>query len=191
MKLSACRRLSTAPMTGSWCRTIRITHWQTRLSARHSRNTVGRFNAGTPESPSFQILYLAEDFVSALFEVGALLGDRDRPINNPRLRTVPLLLSLQVILHHVADLTDQTQQRLIGTTEQELTGLWNRYDVGDAPTQRLGKVLFDRPDLEGFLAPSAAQPGARNLIVFPEKLVQGSKIELYNEESGQTERLKP
>ena len=112
-------------------------------------------------------------------------------MHNPDDRTVWLTLTFDVTLHHVADLTDAKQQRRIGTNLQELTGVWDAYfPVGTAPTQRLGQALFNTPQIEAFLAPSAARPGARNLILFPEKLVEGSRVEFFNDETRRVERLK-
>jgi hypothetical protein len=101
------------------------------------------------------------------------------------------VLPLNVSLEAVADLTDPTEQRRIGTSAQELTGKWDQYkESGRAPTQRLGAALFELPGLEGFLVPGAV-PGisGKNLIVFPEKLRARSRIEFRNPNSGRIERL--
>ncbi len=59
MKLSECRKLITRPLTGYWYRAVSHEHWATRLSARHTATVITRFNSGSIETPSHQVLYLA------------------------------------------------------------------------------------------------------------------------------------
>jgi hypothetical protein len=101
------------------------------------------------------------------------------------------VLPLNVSLETVADLTDPAEQRRIGTSAQELTGRWDQYkQTGMAPTQRLGAALFELPGLEGFLVPTAiAGISGKNLVVFPEKLKDRSRIEFRNPSSGRIERF--
>jgi hypothetical protein len=189
MRLSACRRLALGPLTGTWYRAIRQEHWETRLSARHTITATGRFSVGSPENPAYQILYLAQDHQLALFEVRAVLGSPKAPIPDPQMTWT--VLPLTVSLEAVADLTDPTEQRRIGTSAQELTGKWDLYEQsGRAPTQQLGAALFELPGLEGFLVPTAI-PGipSKNLVVFPEKLTARSRIEYRDPKSGRMERL--
>jgi hypothetical protein len=189
MRLSACRRLRLGPLTGTWYRAIRQEHWETRLSARHTITFTGRFSAGSPDDPTYQILYLSQDHQLALFEVRALGGSPAAPIPDPQITWT--VLPLKATLEAVADLTDPIEQRRIGTSAQELTGRWDEYQrAGLAPTQQLGAALFEIPGLEGFLVPTAV-PGisGRNLVVFPEKLKVRSRIEYHNPNSGRMERL--
>lgn len=189
MRLAACRRLRLGPLTGTWYRAIRQEHWKTRLSARHTITATGRFSAGSPADPAYQILYLAQDHQLALFEVRALGGSPEAPIPDPRMTWT--VLPLTVSLRAVADLTDPAEQGRIGTSAQELTGKWDQYThSGRAPTQHLGAALFDLPGLEGFLVPTAVLgiPGT-NLVVFPEKLHPESRIAFRNPHSGRIERL--
>ena len=189
MRLSACRRLELDPLTGTWYRAIQQEHWETRLSARHTMTATGRFSTGTPPNPAYQILYLAQDHQLALFEVRALGGSPEAPIPDPRMTWT--VLPLNVSLETVADLTDPAEQRRIGTSAQELTGRWDQYkQTGMAPTQRLGAALFELPGLEGFLVPTAiAGISGKNLVVFPEKLKDRSRIEFRNPSSGRIERF--
>ncbi len=91
----------------------------------------------------------------------------------------------------MADLTDPRGQKRIRTSEQELTGKWNRHGTaGAAPTQRLGAALFEVPGLEGFLVPTAVPAiSGTNLIVFPEKLTPPSRIGFWNPLTRRVERL--
>jgi hypothetical protein len=167
---------------------ISVVHWRTRLSTIHTKTIPTRFGAASPTHPAYQILYLAENQQVALFEVGALLGLPHDPIPNPRGSWITL--SLDVRLQAVTDLTSSSNRSLIKTTVQELTGDWLHHHAGDAPTQLLGAALFGAPGLEGFLTPSAKVAG-RNLVVFPEKMQQGSVITFQNYVNGKVESLRP
>jgi hypothetical protein len=150
------------------------------------------------------VLYLAEDHQVALFEVGALHG-HPLPEGNGMLLPNPqqawLLLNVRVVLQKVADLTRVSEQTLLSTTAQELTGDWRGYQkrqphdsvnqpVGTAPTQALGQALFAVRGLEGFRTISARRPSRRILVVFPEKLLPGSEIE-FADGMGHTHRIEP
>jgi hypothetical protein len=185
MRLSACRRLRLRPLTGTWYRALRLKYWETRLSTDHSRASKSRFSAATPANPLYRILYLGENHQVVIFEVGALLGDPHSPVANPKGSWA--ILSLQITLDHVADLSDESQQRLINTNHQELTGDWADA-AGVAPTQKLGAALHAVPGLEGFLYTSSRSRG-RNLVIFPSKLGYRSSIVFHNEISGEDESL--
>jgi hypothetical protein len=100
---------------------------------------------------------------------------------------------VSVVLHQVADLTQVSQQNLLQTTAQELTGDWKGYQyrtaptatiqapTGTAPTQDLGEALFSIAGLEGFRTLSAKLPYHRNLVVFPEKMFKGSRLEFRDD----------
>jgi hypothetical protein len=128
---------------------------------------------------------LGENHQVAIYEVGALLGDPNAPLSSPKGSWV--LMSLQVTLYHVADLCDASQQKLISTNDQELTGLWAN-SSGAAPTQQLGEALHAVPFLEGFVFPSS-RVGSRNLAIFPDKLDIRSSIIFQNDLDLKTERV--
>lgn len=98
-----------------------------------------------------------------------------------------MLMSLHVRLHHVADLCDPAQQKLISTNDQELTGVWANNPAA-APTQTLGAALHAIPDFEGFVFPSS-KAGSRNLAIFMDKLDKRSVINFNNELDRITENL--
>jgi hypothetical protein len=186
MKLSGCGKLTLSPLTGHWFRALNLKHWDTRLATSHTTSYRSRFSAATQASPGPRMLYLGENHQVAIFEVGALLGDPNLPISNPKGSWV--LMSLRVQLHHIADLSEPAQQKLIATNDQELTGVWANAG-GGAPTQKLGAALFAVPGLEGFIFPSA-RVGSRNLAVFMDKLGGKSALTFQNELTKQTEALK-
>jgi hypothetical protein len=140
----------------------------------------------------FEILYLADNPSCALYEVGAIFGPPTRPLANPY-KSKLIVIDVSVTLHSVADLTDRTQQKLLATSIQELTGVWDTYASGDAPTQQLGAALFATKNVEAFLAISAKMPPCKTLVVFPQKLLDGSELVFEDTmtRKGTTHRIAP
>lgn len=116
MKLSGCGKLVLSPRTGHWFRALNLKHWKSRLATNHTTTARSRFSAATPASPGPRMLYLGENHQVAIYEVGALLGDPNQPVSNPRGSWV--LMSLHVQLHRVADLSDPSQQKLINVVSK-------------------------------------------------------------------------
>jgi hypothetical protein len=190
MKLSACRRLTRRPIHAIWYRAIATKHWKTALQTEHTPPVTTRFSPGRAGRTPFEILYLAENPVVALYEVGAIVGPPERPVANPhQSKMVPIDVS--VLLQSVADLTDPSQQALLDISMQELTGNWDTYPPGGAPTQRLGAALYATRGVEGFLAISARMPPNKTLIVFPQKLRKGSELVFQDIITGKTHRIAP
>ncbi len=183
MKTGGCSRLMLRPETGTWFRALNLRYWISRLETNQSRTSRSRFSNASANSPLYRILYLGENHQVAIYEVGALLGNPNAPLSSPRGSWV--LMSLQVTLHHIANLCDPRQQRLIATNDQEMTGVWAN-NSGAAPTQQLGAALHAIPLLEGFVFPSS-KVGSRNLAVFPDKLDVRSSILFVNELDKKTE----
>jgi RES domain-containing protein len=181
VKLGNCRKLALSPIRGVWFRAIEPRHAATPLQTSQSVKNRSRFSPGPAAASPFEILYLAENPTTALFEVRAVLGLSTHPVVNPD-RTKNAIVDVQVKLQSVADLTDPAQLKLLDVSIQELTGNWNSYLAGDAPTQRLGAALFATKRVEGFLATSAPASSNRNLIVFPRKLLKGSDL-VFEDES--------
>lgn len=99
------------------------------------------------------------------------------------------VVHVKVVRQRVADLTRVSQQDLIERTAQELTGDWRGYQhrtaarasvqepVGTAPTQDLGQALLTTAGIDAFRTLSAKLAYPRNLLLFPEKMYQGSRLE--------------
>jgi len=185
MKTGGCARLSLRPETGTWFRALNLRYWKTRLNTDQSKASRSRFSNASASSPLYRIVYLGENHQVVIYEVGALLGNPNAPLSSPKGSW--MLLSLQVTLHHVADLCDSSQQKLISTNDQEMTGVWAN-SSGAAPTQQLGAALYAVPLLEGFAFPSS-RVRSRNLAIFPDKLDVRSSIIFLNELDMKTERL--
>src|SRR5439155_2275424 len=127
-----------------------------------------------PSDP-FEILYFGENPFVADFEVGAPLGSPWTPgslVPNPRGTWVSL--NVTVNLQSLIDVTSVSEQNLLESNVQELTGDWLGYrfrslftpvtaPTGKAETQRLGSALFRREDCEGFLFTSARVSCYQNL----------------------------
>ena len=135
MRLSRIARLDHGPRTGTWYRAVGLIHWKTPTSTDHSRTTSSRFSVASTIKPAYRTLYLGETHQVVLYEVEALLGPSTSPIPNPKGSW--LLTSLEVTLGSVVDLTSNAQQRIVGTNDQELTGVWKSSNT-PAPTQLLG-----------------------------------------------------
>jgi len=188
MNLGACRKLRLAPVVGVWFRTVELRFLEVSLNTSHTKETPSRFSGGPEASRPFEVLYLCENTLVSHFEVGALLGSHWDPASIlSRPGTAWADINVSVRLQFVADLTEPSQQQLLGVTVQEMTGDWQGYQLrsprapvplplGLAPTQQLGEALFRIPQLEGFFSVSAKVPDHRNLNVFPEKLQPGSQL---------------
>ena len=100
-----------------------------------------------------------------------------------------MAIGIHVRLQSVADLSIPGQQKLLGVSTQELTGVWDAFPPGEVPTQRLGSALFATDGIEGFLAISAKRPLSRTLIVFPQKLREGSELVFSDAITGKTHRI--
>ncbi|HEV3341588.1 MAG TPA: RES family NAD+ phosphorylase [Pirellulales bacterium] len=162
---------------------------QSALAFAHTSTRSSRFNEG---GGSFSTLYLSEDQLVALFEVEAVLG-------SPHTTWVPVpsgnwtILSVSVVLQSIVDLTQAATQASLATTAQELTGDWRGYRLRNAltsvpqpagvpaPTQELGAALYAVRGVEGFIAVSAKVPTRRNLVIFPDWLLPGSRLECRND----------
>lgn len=163
----------TFPKT-DWCRAVKDIYSKYPLSWQHSYNNETRFKSS---GVVFPVLYLAFDANTALLEVQALQGEDD-----PTQVTAPgwTIAKVAVSLDRVADLRTPSERAKVETTVQELTGDWVGYSHRTrasfvssnppAPTQKLGEMLYQRTDCQGFLTPSARNSRFPNLAVFPDKV---------------------
>jgi hypothetical protein len=182
-----------------WYRAVQTRHLTGKaLSTAHTRTISSRFSAGSilPTNLQFEILYLAENHHVALYEVQALLGNpfvTGGPFPHPSLTWT--ILPVNIRLNDVFDLTKVSEQSVLQTSAQELTGDWQGYQhrlsgksvkspTGRAPTQELGEELYHQAKIEGFLTISAKVPDQMVLIIFPERVRKnshrGSFVTFYN-----------
>ena len=203
MRLARVPKLACNLMIGTWFRTVVVSYLTTPLSTGHTRMRASRFHAATIAA-GFQILYLTEDHVTALFEVEAILGS---PFSSylPNAAGAFAILPVQVHLQAITDLTLPPTLRSIESSVQELTGDWKSYKhrnpamtlpLGNAttyrtevPTQQLGHALFQTSGIEGFVTYSARVSTKRNLVVFSTKLVAGSSVIYHDPATGHVSRI--
>lgn len=201
MKFAACAKLHRGPEIRTWYRALDPKYSHAPLASGHTVAVPSRYSPGPNAIQPIEILYFSENQLVALWEVEALLGSlhKGSVLANPA--QAWLTTNVQIQLQHVADLTSPAQQKLLGTTAQELTGDWEGYylrnpqtsvtgPVGTAPTQDLGEALFSMPGLEGFRVVSAKVPYQMNLIVFPQKLQKGSRLVYQDSATGKPHVLK-
>lgn len=203
MNLAACGALAQRPETGVWFRAIQPQFWTTSLATAQTTRIPSRFNAGANATAPFEILYLAENPMVALFEVQALFGTPTQPGGVfPHPRQAWITVNVTVQLQAVTDLTEVASMTAVATSAQELTGDWLGYQqrgpltsvpqpVGLAPTQALGAALWAVPGLEGFRTFSARLPYHSTLIIFPEKLQSGSAVTFHHPYTGQQYVIRP
>lgn len=203
MNAALSATLPTRAESGTWFRALQPHFLPTALHTSHTKTIPSRFNVGAAASPQFEVLYLAENHMVALFEVQALLGSPSTPGGVvPHPRRAWAIMNVNVNLRSVVDLTDPAAQAILASSAQELTGDWRGYQLrgsytsvtkptGIAPTQELGAALYATPGLEGFRTLSAKLPDQMVLVVFPQKLQPSSSVEFWNPATGQTHSITP
>jgi RES domain-containing protein len=198
MNLTPLPALPTVAVSSVWYRAVRPVHLATALATAHTVWVPGRYNAGRPGRPGFPILYLSEDNVTLLFEVGALVGS---PLPGGVTLPVPgavwRVIHVTVVLSAVVDLTDPGVLSTLGTSVQELTGDWRGYTYRpiagpsgppfwtDVPTQQLGHAPFAAGAVEGFISYSARFPTRQNLMIFRNGLRPTSSVQGMDPTTGQ------
>lgn len=186
MNFAAIAALPIRTARGSWYRAIQPQYWKSLLNTTHTSTIRTRFNPG---NAGFEIFYTGENHLVALLEVRALLGT---PMTAGVLAPSPLrrqwgILNVRVNLSKVVDLTTRSVQRQLRTSAQELTGDWEGYyyrnqmrpvpkPFSPAPTQRLGRELFQRGDVEAFITYSAKLAHHKVLVVLPQRIRPSSRI---------------
>lgn len=189
MNLSAVSLLPTSGENGVWWRAADIRYAASAIATGHTKSTPSRFYDPQSAVPQFPTLYLADNQIAAMFEIGALYGSPAAPGGAmPAPRGVWIVLSARVQLARVVDLSSVVGQATVQTSAQELTGDWKAYrqrgpstavpaPTGTAPTQELGEAIHrDGRRVEGLLTISAKMPFQKNLVVLPDNLSPGSSV---------------
>jgi RES domain-containing protein len=169
---TALRKVSVTSEHGPWVRSLAYQHLlgaPPGLSGKPqplwgggSKIHGARF---TPQS-SFDSIYVAEDPITALAEVWALVMLPNAPI--PVLSHPLVLVSLDGILHNLLDLTEAITLKTLSTTIQEVTGPWAT--SAHPPTQSLGQAAHDSGRITGIKYGSARNPQGVNIVVFPDRI---------------------
>ena len=173
---SALQGLQPTSLEQTFFRVIHAKYAATALSAVGSYRFGGRYNP----AGAFEVLYLADSPVTALEEVEALLRtDSDlKGIKGPP----RIMLSVECALQRVLQLHGEALQAL-GLTTKEVTAPWREsLRRNQAPvTHEIGRVSFERGDVEALLVPSAKNPATLNLAVFPDRLLKGSSLRVFDD----------
>ena len=190
MNLAVVAALPLKAETRTWFRAVNPRFLPNALETKHTTHIATRFSPGPLGLHPFEILYLAENHLVALFEVGALFGRPSPPGGLvPHPGRAWIIVNVTVQLQAVADLTQSLVQEALQVSAQELTGDWEGYQTrsfatsvtqptGVAPTQRLGEALFqDSRGIEAVLSLSARMPYHLSLMVFPQNLRPGSFVQ--------------
>lgn len=131
MDFSACPSLARGHVTTTWYRAVPPSAIATALSTSHTPRVKSRFSPGSVEVPAFELLYLAENQLIAMFEAEALYGNPMKPggvVGNPLPLTV---VPISVVLSDVADITEPSQARLLQTNARNSRGLAKLFRPGN------------------------------------------------------------
>lgn len=172
----ALRNLPLTPLTQTFFRVIHAKYAATALSAVGSYRFGGRYNP----AGSFEVLYLADNPVTALEEVEALLRTNDdlRGIKGPP----RIVLSVECTFQHVVQL-DGDALRDLDLLLEDITRPWREsLRRNQTPvTHQIGQISFQRGNVEALLVPSARNPTTLNLAVFPDRLLEGSSLRVFDD----------
>jgi RES domain-containing protein len=146
----------------------------------------GRYNAPR----TFEVIYLAEDAITALAEVDLVF--RPSGLNIGKIKGQPMVhISIDGLLERVLDVTLIEVQQTLGTGPQQLTGSWLLMQSAgrEAPTQELGRIAHASQHFCGLRYPSSKNPGGVCVAVFPERLTGSSYLEVYDPYGNLAQRL--
>lgn len=129
------------------------------LSGEGAKFVDGRFHL---KSQGIVCYYASEDMYTSIDET-YYQKEQNHP---PR-----IFISLEIQLNNVLDLCYEDNWEVLQTSYQELTGNW-KYPLltKPAPTQILGKAVYDSQRFEAIHFYTAKGGNRRNIVVFPELL---------------------
>ena len=142
---------------------------------------IGSMRTGARWNPpkSFLTVYTSLDAHTAIDEVLAHYRHYGIPIETAMPRVT---VAVRIEINTVLDLTDAAIRSVLRVSKRRmLTEPWRAEQAAgqEALTQALGR-LAHQSGCEALLVPSAARKGGVNLIVFPDNLAMGSRIEIVN-----------
>jgi RES domain-containing protein len=137
----------------------------------------GRWNA----IGSFRAVYGSTEDTVAVAEsrANAEYAGMPYPFRTPR-----LLVTIELSLRRVLDLSSEEIREYLGTRSEALSQEdWRNIQEQDREsfTQTLGRAVFENGG-EGVLAPSARVPGGVNVVYFPENKQVASVAQVYESE---------
>lgn len=139
-------------------------------------------------------LYVAEDINTAHAEyhrVARIVVVADpsyNPTPNPTVH-----LTIQVNLERVLDLADPAIQADLGTTTAELTGPWRKQMIKKlfCPTQVLATAVYNHGTIQALRYPSARGHEFSNLIIWEERLLLPSFVQVKDTTGALSARIPP
>jgi len=176
--------LAVAPLTsfsGHCYRIIEEVWRHDPLSAIGAVENGGRYNPPR----AFPVLYTAGSRVTALRETQALFDAADGQLADAP-RNPELLLTLEIVLHAVIDLTKSDLCAHLGTSREELVSATPSRFILNArgkttPTQDLGAACYASERISALKVPSAAHPDGYCLDIFPGRLFAGEHVRIRDE----------
>lgn len=102
-----------------------------------------------------------------------------------------VIVTANVNLPRVIDLTDPAVQSALGATVTELAVPWRVSSARGrvVPTQELGKAAFDCGLFDAMKYPSVRSPGHACLVIFPDRLAPPAFVEVQDSHRNIHERL--
>jgi RES domain-containing protein len=176
--------LNTAPLvtySGYSYRVIEDRWRNDPLSAIGALQSGGRYNA----PGAFSLLYTANSRVTALKEVQALFDTPDGQLADVP-RNPELILTLEITLRRILDLTDAALCAALGTSREELISeIPSRFIINaqgkTTATQNLGAACHLSQRISALKVPSAAHSVGYCLNIYPDRLVAGEYVAIRDE----------
>jgi RES domain-containing protein len=186
---SALSRVELIAVHGPWSRITEYRYLRPRARGKKPEPLWGGAAAvhGARFTPplGFDSLYLAWDPITAMTEVQTLVLALGAVV---LVKSAPLtLLTVDGIVCSVLDLTNPGILKALGTTGQEMTGLW--FMAKNPPTQYLAEIAFGMGTITGIKYSSARHPGGINLVVFPDRLSRTDFLEVHDPYDDLQQRL--
>lgn len=157
-------RLPVASLDVTYCRVMREVY--PPLDTGGARRYGGRFNP-----PGISALYLAQDPELALRE-----GTRSADWAAFHAFAPRRIVCVRVRLSQVFDLRDERTREACGISMEDVQAQWAAL-AAPSNTQILGELSAMR-GIEGILYPSALDRTRSNLVIFPDNLLPGSRLEI-------------
>ena len=136
------------------------------LSSLGAKKHGARYN----QKGLFEVLYLAPDPETALKEARKSFGAYLPPT---------AIITAEVKLQKVLDLQDERVIKELGIRCENLFLSWVLAER-ETYTQKLGRLIHESRLFEAIRVPSARVAGKYNLAIFPDRLLQSSKIIVYD-----------
>lgn len=160
------------PIKKPYYRVMGIKYLSNPLSALGSKLAGGRYNY----IGEFEVLYLASDVQTAVQET----------LKNIHFRFSPKsIITIEVEVQNIVNLEDKKTTNTLGIDGDKLLSPWRKtqdIDHKKAYTQILGQAIYESNRFEGIKYPSAKVKGKYNLAIFPDRLMSGSNIKVYDPE---------